>query len=263
MRVGRFTDAQKKGALHWAMEFVVVVAGVLLALWLQEWTQRQRARADMHDADAAIHDEVLGNLEDVMWRKAVSKCHLEREQLLKSMLLASTDHWPGLQADALSIRAPVPETVIPSVYSRPIEALPTSAWTAALTSGALAPMDHDRFRKLAGIYGQIEVWRRARDDESAAISELAALAFPVQLTPDLKAQMLGAVYRLDRTRFLFAFPSTFDIATTMRNIGWDDRARVDHDIRELYAQINSAGFVWRKCIQPVENPFRTVPRQAR
>ena len=69
--VGRFTDDTKKDLRHWAMEFVVVVAGVLLALWLQEWVEHQRALGDMRDAEASIHDEVRTALEQVVWRKAI------------------------------------------------------------------------------------------------------------------------------------------------------------------------------------------------
>ena len=73
MLMRRFTDDQKRGLRHWAMEFVVVVAGVLLALWLQEWGQRRRAISDMRAAEGAIHDEVRTALESIMWRQAIAR----------------------------------------------------------------------------------------------------------------------------------------------------------------------------------------------
>jgi hypothetical protein len=42
----------------------------------------------------------------------------------------------------------------------------------------------------------------------------------------------------------------------MREMGWDDTAEVDRQIRKDTAETNAMGFVWRKCVVPVENPFR-------
>ena len=258
----RLTDDERRGVRHWAMEFVIVVVGVLLALWLQQWGERRRALADMRDAEAAIHDEVRTALQQMMWRKAISKCHIDRQELLKSMLLKSGENWPGLEENALAVSARrIPESVIPSVYSRPLDTLTTAAWTSALTTGALAPMDRDKFTKLVAIYDQIETWRNARDDETDAVSKMSPLAFPMRLTPELKAQMLESVYRVDRARFTFAMASPADFAASMRELGGDDTAAVDRQIRKDTAETIAMGFVWRKCVVPVENPFR-APRSA-
>jgi apolipoprotein N-acyltransferase len=52
----RLTDGQKRNLGHWAMEFAIVVVGVLVALWLQQWAERRRELAGMHAAEEAIHD---------------------------------------------------------------------------------------------------------------------------------------------------------------------------------------------------------------
>ncbi len=257
----RLTDDEKRGARHWAMEFFIVVAGVLLALWLQQWGERQRALSDMEAAEGAIHDEVRTALESLMWRKAISKCHVDRTQLIQSML-ENGDEWPGLTENALAIRHGGPPVLIPSVYTRPLDSFTTAAWTSALATGALAPMDRVRFGKLVAIYDQIETLRRTRDDETDAVSEMSALAFPLHLTPELRAQMTESVYRVDRGRFTFGMISPADFAGSMRGLSWDDTAKMDQWIRENDADAKAEGFVFRDCVAAVENPFRKTSAAA-
>ena len=87
---------------------------------------------------------------------------------------------------------------------------------------------------------------------------MSALAFPMRLTPELKAQMVESVYRVDRARFNFAMVSPADFAGNMRELGWDDTAEMDRQIRKDTAETNALGIVWRKCVVPVENPFRVT-----
>ena len=93
-------------------------------------------------------------------------------------------------------------------------------------------MDRDRFARLVAIYEQVEILRRARDDETDAVSKMSALAFPMRLTPELRTQMIESVYRVDRSRFTFAFIGAADLADDMRELGWDDTAAIDRRIRE-------------------------------
>lgn len=258
MLMTRWVSAdQKKTIRHWAMEFIIVVAGVLLALWLQQWGERQRALSDMKAAEEAIHDELRTALQAIMWRKAISQCHIDRQELLKSMLLKGDD-WPGLTENALAVRFGGPPTVIPSVFSRPLDTLATAAWTSALATGALAPMDPERFAKLVALYDHLETLRRARDDETAAVANMSALAFPLHLTPELRAQMIESVYRVDRSRFTFGMVSPADFATSMRELGWDDERMMDRLIREDMAEAKEQGFVFRPCVAAVQNPFRSA-----
>src|SRR3982751_1686185 len=146
------TSDERRTIGHWAMELVVVVAGVLIALWLQGWAEHRRAIQDMAVAEDAIHDEIRQSLFNLIWRDAISLCHIERAQLLKSMLLAGQSQWPGVTENALVDRNMTQATgvtsVVQGVYQRPYEGFSTAAWTSALTTGALAPMNREPFPQL-------------------------------------------------------------------------------------------------------------------
>jgi hypothetical protein len=248
---------------HWFMELVIVVAGVLIALWLQQWGEQRRANRDMQAAEASIHDEVREALQSLLWRQAISKCHVERAMLLKDMLLKPGSHWPGVSENALlatSIgEAAGVQSVVQGVYTRPYDPFTQAAWNSALTTGALAPMDRKRFGELVALYGQIAFLAANRDREDRAASTLSSLTFPQELTPETKTRMLQALYEVDSSRFMMAY-SLPDFVASMRQLGWDDKAAIDRFIREEEDAVRREGANWRPCVAQERNPFAEKPK---
>lgn len=254
----QLTDDQKKDVRHWGMEFVVVVIGVLLALWLQQWGERRQEQANMQAAEDAIHDELFAALSSLVWREAISQCHIDRAKLLQSKVVTGSDDWPGLNENALALqmKALMTTSVAPSVYQRPVEPLTNAAWTSALATGALAHMDRDRFGKLVGLYAQIDLMRAARDREDQAAAALSPLGNPMTLTPELRARMLQAIYDVDRSRFTFGLVDSRDFASEMKSLGWDDVEEMDQRIAQDANETAAEGFKWRPCVAPAKNPFK-------
>ena len=258
----RLTGEQKRTVAHWAMELVVVVAGVLIALWLQQWVEQRRAIGDMRAAENAIHDEVRGALTSLIWREAISQCHFNRASLLKAGLTGKSDQWPGLDENALVTVKPGPgrysaPTIFPSVYQRPVDTFTMSAWNSALATGALAPMDRKRFGQLIAVYDQIQLLIKIREIEDRAAEELSVLAFPTRLTPEIRTELLQGLYEIDRTRFAFAAYGPMILADQMRQLGWNDKVEVDRWIDDDAADDRKNGIVWRSCVAKPKNPFDT------
>jgi hypothetical protein len=116
-------------------------------------------------------------------------------------------------------------------------------------------MDRRRFSRLTALYDQIRFLNDMVVVEDEAASKLAPLVFPIKLTPEVKAEMLQALYGLDRTRFMFAFVGPSDFARSMRALGWNDRSEVDQWIRDNETDNRRRGIVWRPCVAPPRNPF--------
>ncbi len=255
----RLTGEQKRTVSHWAMELVVVIAGVLIALWVQEWADRRRAIQDMSAAEEAIHAETKAALTQLIWREVISKCHIERAAKLKSMLLERGNQWPGITENAL-LRIDLSEatgvqTVVPGVYQRPQDVLTTAAWDSALATGALAPMDRQRFGRLVELYTHIEFLKANRDREDRAASILSGLSLPQQITPETRTRMLQALYEVDTARFMFNYAGASPVAELMKGLGWDDKAEIDRWIAEDQADEPWHRSQWRPCVQPHRNPF--------
>jgi hypothetical protein len=245
------------------MELVVVVTGVLIALWLQEWVQQRQALQNMDTAEGAIHDEVRNALTSLIWREAISKCHLDRENLIKKGLMGDSDRWPGLDENALYVSSGSPgerfgaPLVVPSVYTRPADTFTTSAWTSALATGSLVPMNRKRFGKLVAIYDHLQRLNQNREIEDRAAAKLSVLGFPVQLTPEIRTELMSALYDVDRARFYFsaAFGPQV-LADEMRGMGWNDKSEVDRFLVDNAADDKRNGLVWRPCITTPRNPFQ-------
>lgn len=255
----RLTGNQKRTVAHWAMELVIVVAGVLIALWVQEWAEGRRAARDMAAAEAAIHEEVRYNLTTLIWREAIAQCHLERAQLLKSMLLAGNSRWPGITDDTLLRNklsdATGIQTIVSGVYQRPYDDISTSAWESALATGAFAPMERKRFGQLVALYNQFDFLKLNRDKEDAAAAVLSALSLPQALTPDTRTRMIEALYRVDTSRFMFRLNGSDSVAQQMKQLGWNDRLEVDRYIAEGREEDIRRRAQWRTCVRPERNPF--------
>jgi hypothetical protein len=254
----RLTAERRRTIGHWLMELVIVVAGVLIALWLQQWGEHRRAMQNMRAAETSIHQEVRDSLQELLWRQAISKCHFERAMLLKTMLLKPGSHWPGLTDNALlqttMSEAAGVQTVVQGVYTRPYDPFTRAAWNSALTTGALAPMDKARFAELVALYAQIDFMAGNRDREDRAASTLSALTFPQELTAETKTRMLQALYEVDSSRFMFAY-SLPDFVASMSRLGWNDKAEIDRYIRDNYASIVKERSKWRSCVVRERNPF--------
>jgi len=255
----KLTSDERRTVAHWAMELVVVVAGVLIALWLQNLAERRRAVHDMTAAENAIHDEVRQNLSNLIWRDAINQCHLERVQLLKSMLLAGHTQWPGVTENALidmdMTKATGVQSVVQGVYQRPFDVFSTAAWTSALTTGALAPMDRDRFAQLVQIYNQIDFLEETQEREANAASVLSALALPQELTAETRTRMFQALYEVDAARFMFSYQGTSVLAEAMKKIGWNDKVEIDRLIADDEQSNAKRVGKWRPCVARERNPF--------
>jgi hypothetical protein len=256
--VRQLTTEEKRTIGHWAMELVVVVAGVLIALWLQEWAQRRQALQNMYAAEEAIHDEVTEALLSLIWRQAISQCHRERAELLESRLLSGGSRWPGLDDNAIiEAMGKLPGSAGHSVYQRPVDTFTSSAWNSALATGALLPMDRKRFGQLIALYDQIEFLRKTRDIEDEAAARLSPLGYPVVLTPELKAEMLRGLYDINRTRFVFGFQGNpVEFGSLMRPLGWNDAAEIDRRIAQSQRDIAERQIKFKPCVAKEKNPFR-------
>lgn len=258
----KLTADQMRTAGHWAMELVIVVAGVLIAIWLQQWGERRRAQQNMEVAGEAIHDELRETLKSLIWREAIKQCHIDRIRLLKSALIGTRTDWPGLEENPLWSVAPRgpfgTEVIVPSVYWRPLDTFTDAAWKSALATGALAPMDRKRFALLVSTYDQVQLLRDTRDRETEATERLAGLSFPMHLTPEIRSQMLQGLYVLDRSRFTYTLIGPEAVAGWLRELGWNDKAEIDRSLMQGAEEVKRMAFVWRPCVAKPKNPFNSL-----
>ena len=127
---------------HWAMELIVVVVGVLLALWAQAWFEHRRD-AEVHHETIEEMDALLGRaLVQTAARVAADACTRQRIGELDEALRASAGEWRGMPLGDLP--AGLQAGQFPVVYLVDTDVLPLAIFDTARQNGTmatLAPID--------------------------------------------------------------------------------------------------------------------------
>ena len=249
---------RRTSVLHWGMELIVVVVGVLLALWAQQWAEGRAERERMNLALDAVHTEARDNMALLMFKQSLDRCLIERETLIRDGLLAPRDDWPGITENAIvyEVVGPLKQNPVHGVMARQGDPLKTAAFRSALTTGALTPLERERLDDLNALYAMFDQINAEEDKGDRSIRTLAALAHPIRLTPEIRAEMLGALYSADRNRFAIQYAFWNGLTSYFRNLDWNDEAFLDREIRTQARDERREGINWRPCKQKLVNPFR-------
>lgn len=257
----KLSEGQKRNIAHWTMEFVVVVAGVLLALWLQEIANDLGRRADAQRAEAAIRDELDDNLLLLITSKATAHCRKNRLTEIDAMLRTGNTAVPIESHEVLDLKqkARISPFQQRQVWGSWLIDTSDTAWRGALANGSLAAMDPSRFRGIADLYARFAQVQKLIDRDRESSEKLQVLAYGTALTPELRASLIAA--HTAATRSWISLEDAGDpraVAREMKRLGWNDRARLDGRIGRLKAELARLQQTFKPCAKPFENPFDDV-----
>jgi hypothetical protein len=255
----KLSEGQRRTIAHWAMEFVVVVGGVLLALWLQELVTSADKRSDAKAAEAAIRDEVDANLLILILQDAVANCRHERLEQIEANLESDGPTAPILSNWGLTASQQQPKH--PSVYGFFAVDVTDTAWRSAIANGSASAMKPERFRSIADIYATFDAVRKALASDNDAADTLQVLSYQVPLTPELRGSLIKAYFNAHANLgILTEGLSAHATADQMRALGWDDEKHVDVLISGVRRDMSGFGFKFKPCAKPFVNPFGTNAR---
>ncbi|MCL6699535.1 hypothetical protein LZ496_12160 [Sphingomonas sp. NSE70-1] len=249
----KLSKGQRRNIAHWAMEFVVVVAGVLLALWLQQKVTDANNRSAALVSEAAIRDELDNNLMILVMQNVVADCRRERLEVIEGML---EGHSPSrVIPGPLFMTAPaVPKH--PTVYGFFALDVSDTAWRAAIANGSVNSMEPERYRSIADIYSTFDQVRQALATDREAGNTLQILSYQATLTPELRGQLTKSYFTArSNLGLLTEGISATGVAEQMRSLGWNDRERLDELIGKAKGDMKGFGFTLKPCAKPFVNPF--------
>lgn len=230
-----------------------VVAGVLLALWLQQKVTEANNRGDAIAAEGAIRDELDNNLMVMVTQTAVADCRRERLQEIERRLEdngpedAILSHW-GVTASQTPKH--------PAVYGFFNLDVSDTAWRGAIANGSVKAMNPERFRHIGDIYSTFDQVRQALATDREAGNTLQILSYQSTLTPELRGQLTKSYYTArSNLALLTEGISASAIAEQMRSLSWNDRERLDELIAKAKADMNGFSFQFKPCAKPFANPF--------
>ncbi len=235
-----------------ALDFVIVVIGVGVALMAEQWLSGSQQRAEFKVAERSLRADVFSNYLFAKERIALTKCR--RQNLRDIAERLQTPEWEPLPTGQVrSLSA----FVFPAIYSTPSRPWGSRIWDAELNRGSLSGLSVDQRAQLSlYFYGAQTIGDLQAQilDESASLKSLAYLT---DLTASDRARYLDAIMRIDNSSAVIEL-----IANQMVSIVDDlqtDESYSDEELasmRQGLSQLSSAGQgAYGDCYQPLEAPF--------
>jgi hypothetical protein len=153
----------KRTLREFAFQIATIIAGILIALWVDNLVEARRERAVVRDAHAAIAREIAENLKvltDMM--PALD----EHERALRNSLRFADDLRQRGKTDIRTLNIGV---VFPS--------LSRASWQSAERTGALGYMAFADVKAYAGLYDLQDIVVTSQRQQFARISDATARAF--------------------------------------------------------------------------------------
>lgn len=194
MRLRRITEHLK--TQNWfavALDFVIVVVGVGVAMYGQQWLSDRQQRAEMAVSETAIQSDLITNYFSAKERLALANCRAESYKAIASKLLEEGDSWTGIaRSDNKDYRA-----VLPMVFRSPNRTWGSRIWQAELGRGTFNPMANERREALESIFTQADELQQLQTDIFALQGRLNALAVNTLISRSDRLRYYDVLTELD------------------------------------------------------------------
>ena len=194
MRLRRIMEHMK--SQNWfavALDFVIVVIGVGVAMYGQQWLSDRQQRADMAVAEKAIKTDLFVNYAYAKERLAVTHCRAESYQAIALKLLAPGENWTGMaRLDNKDFRA-----ALPVVFRSPLRPWGSRIWKAELGRGTLNLMTDKQRAELDGIFTQADENQLLQTDIFELQGRLNVLAVNTPISRNDRLRYYDVLAELD------------------------------------------------------------------
>lgn len=171
-----------------AWEFAIVVTGVLLALFAQEWVGQRDDAAKVRQSLDAVRAEIDNHYAWSLEWRVVEPCMLTQIDRLQDRVMNSGDH-----LDPAPVFA---ETNGHYVMRLPSKEYVSSAWQAAQSDGVSARFDPALRTELSSHYEQARLLAEHGERNGIDYRRLLVLSRPVPLDPMVRYSILQTLAEL-------------------------------------------------------------------
>lgn len=241
-----------------ALDFVIVVIGVGVALMGQQWIANGQERADMAVAMDAIQDDLYYNYTYAKERLAISKCRADAYQAIATQLLEPGEAWAGLPRNDESNTFGL---VLPNLLRSPSRNWGSRAWDAGLARGLFNKMDEERRATLDSIFTQTKRAQGLQADIYTLQGRINTLAVSTQMSRSDRLRYYDMLGELDIKSALSEIISG-QIVASIERFGIDVPVEYRSELPDDLSQDNDRGkAVYGDCfvpmIWPVFDKYRT------
>ncbi len=181
--------------LRWGMELFVVVFGVLLALWTQEWVSKFRDRESAQIAAAAMDRDLLFMATGTMRRFTAQPCMLASlRALVKAVDIGDGEIFT---APPVAKRSDSGDGVFASYYPVPLWSYPTMAFDRAVATGAFNSMSHEKAAAYAEAYDWVQQLKKATTAEEQLNFRIALVSMVGEMDSATRLALRRDIAALD------------------------------------------------------------------
>jgi len=156
-----------------ALDFVIVVIGVAVAMMGQQWLAEGQQRKDMRVAEAALQFDLIQNYGNAKERLAIADCRADTYQLIAEKLLEQDERWTGMPW----LKDPTAfGDSLPKLLRSPNRPWGSRNWETGLARGTFNSMDEERREKFDTIFYTTQFAERIQDEIFTLQGQIKVLA---------------------------------------------------------------------------------------
>ncbi len=254
MLLRRMTEHVK--AQNWtavALDFVIVVAGIWVALMAGEWSQERQKRLDLARAERDINNEISETYYYAHERLAIAPCRKARYAELAALLLTPDPNWPG-SPGPYGDGELTKHRVFPPALRSSMRPWVSMAWDTELAKGTLDIMDLEKRRLLSGFYDSVKGAARLQEEIYRIESRLQVLSQPVEMTMSDRLRYYDVLAEADAQSAGLELTAEQIIDQIEQGglliLGDDQRLALQQAVENV-----NSDEIYGDCVEPVELPL--------
>ena len=214
------------------LDFIIVVAGILIAFQITNWNEDQSARAKLTRVEEVLQNDLINTYFSAKGRLALVECRRQVYQSIAVKLLEPGEAWVGIpRSDANNVA----NSVLPMLLRSPHGVTWGSpTWKAELAQGTFNQMDDERRAALDGIFRQAELADTLQSDILELQGQLKVLAISTDIPKSDRLRYYEKLGELDDksgTLEFFAELLTATIETIGVKVPVDQQEQVNEFLR--------------------------------
>lgn len=196
MRLRRMSDHVR--SQNWfavALDFIIVVLGVLLALWATQWVSDRQAHRSAEIAAEAMDADLMLMAHGTMRRFSTQPCVVQAINRMDEAISVE-DGAPFTPPSPAKVNINS-DGVFQTYYPGGLWNYSTQSYDRAVATGALDHMDADRAANYAGAYQWVLALAEANDNEEVLISRLSMVELIEQMDAPTRLAIRRDLAELD------------------------------------------------------------------
>lgn len=233
------------------LDFVIVVAGILIAFQITSWSETRSQKSDTQKAIAAIEADLVYLLWISSEQVAIERCRAEQITNIRDALI--TERSDGELVSFETLREPDGDGVsfaLPQPFRMTNRPWAVDSWKAALATSAAANLSSENFALFSAVFTSAEEANELLAEQTRMMGQFGDLVVPGIITPSDRRQILSRLSEYDAvsTQVGLRAVSVRGILSSYTFTSSDRFVQLPSDRAKLMATAETVPEVYKDCV---------------